>query len=271
MTTGPMAGWGFGGNIVLVKNTSGATVPRWGVLSISGVQINPNSGNKQRRQYESMPCLTGDTPSSKNDKFVIPIEPIKNNAIGRAAVAGVTVVKLTEGDDEYRFAKPKAGNKSALEAANDGPARILWRNENWGLVRLGDAAQLRLCKTGSQWPVGGTQTLQVYENYLNFPEMPPDLSPGETISAYNSLYPVAADVYVIVCKVRDEWHLVSAGSPEITPSSQGYCFPANIGGQDLTVVSGYNGGTTQVLGHENGCLQWFNTQECPPPPPSGGE
>ena len=272
MLADPLKGWGFGGNVVMVKNTSGGTVNRWGVLAISGIRINPNDGDKQRRGYEAMPCLLGQTPTSDTDKFVIAVEPIKNNAIGRAAIAGVTPAKLVGGANESPFAKPKANNKAALEAGNGGPARILWRDDDWGLVRIGDAGPIRICKTGSQWPLGGVQELEVYEDHNNYPLTSPDKTlPVETLSAFNFLYPVAADSYVFVEKIRGHWYLVSAGIPPVVSTSGGACWPVNIGGHDLTGLNGYNGATTQVLGHVNGCLQWFNTQECPPPSPGGGE
>lgn len=137
MSAGPLKGWQFGGNVVLVRNATALVVPRWGVLQPSGIEIDPGDGDIPRRQFESMPCLVGVEPSSTDDRFVIAIEPIGAGKIGRAAIAGVTAAKLTGGDANSKWAKSQPGGVNSLLAGKAGPAEILWRNGSWGLVRIG--------------------------------------------------------------------------------------------------------------------------------------
>lgn len=137
----PSEQWQFGGNVVLVKNETGSVVPRWGVLEVFGISIDPAGGGPLRREFESMPCVRGKAPTNPEDSppFVIALEPIQPGKIGRAAIGGVTQAKLIGGDVDAKRARPQAGNTIALSTGDEGAAEIIARSGEWGLVRLAGA------------------------------------------------------------------------------------------------------------------------------------
>lgn len=118
---------------------------------------------------------------------------------------------------------------------------------------------VRLCKTTAAWQKNSTATLEVWEAY-NTVTTPEESDPAETVeNVVNIHYDVPAGVFVIVAKAQnDRWYLVDAGIPDEASGCQA---PA-IAGQDITTLEGYDGTKTQVLGHESGCLKWFDTTEC---------
>lgn len=119
---------------VYAKNTTGATVPRWGVMSITGLQVTPTGDSAARatRQFEEMPVLTGGSPSSSQTRCVA-VEPLANNAIGRVAIAGAVQIKTDN-----------------LGLLND--AFVVWKDATWSLVVLAGAA--RLGSVGATWSKG---------------------------------------------------------------------------------------------------------------------
>lgn len=133
---GPLANWSFGGNILLVKNTTAATVERWGVLKIAGIEIDPNTGDNTRRNFESMPCVRGAAAATGESQACVVLEPIKAGKIGRAAVAGVVQIKT---DDVAK-----------LDSVDE-----LWRDGEWALVRFGGIG-VRLGTISATWLKGQT-------------------------------------------------------------------------------------------------------------------
>ena len=117
-------------------------VERWGVLEITGMEITPTGATgAATSQFESMPVLTGGTPSETSRAIAIAVEPIAANAIGRVAIDGAVQVKLDVGHADHRFARPKAST-SEMQSDWGGPAMILWKPtatgaNQWSLVRMG--------------------------------------------------------------------------------------------------------------------------------------
>lgn len=117
---------------------AGVTVPRWGVLAITGVEITPTSTDSDTatRSFHDCPVLTGGTPSETTTAWCVAVEPIESGKVGRVAVAGVVQCKLTVGDSSHKFARAKAST-SELETATSGEGLVLWKGGGWALVRLG--------------------------------------------------------------------------------------------------------------------------------------
>ncbi len=71
-------------------------------------------------------------------KFVILIDPVKQNQCGKALLSGVTPVKLDVKDENNEYANPIPDDTAKLQTATDGTCRILWKQagtgEQWGLV-----------------------------------------------------------------------------------------------------------------------------------------
>jgi len=131
---GPLGQSGSPANIVLIKNNSGYAVQRFGVLGISGVAISPASSVQAAAQFAERPILTGITPTTQNhsEKFVVAIEPIKINAIGRAAVSGVFACKVNIVDADHGFADVRDGDRTQLETVECGVCQLLWKQSGTG-------------------------------------------------------------------------------------------------------------------------------------------
>jgi len=118
------------------------TVAQWGVLEITGMEITPTGATGPgNSQFESMPVLTGGTPTETSQALCIAIEPIESGKIGRVAVDGAVQCKLDIGNTDHKFARPKAST-SEMQTDWGGPALILWKDGatgagKWGLVRIG--------------------------------------------------------------------------------------------------------------------------------------
>ena len=180
---------------VYCKNTTGSLVGRWGMMRISGtLEITPTSieSDAATRQFQEMPVLRGATISGSDSRFVVALEPIATNKIGRVAVSGVVQIRAAD--------KSKASG-----------ATVLWENETWSLIRFGGDGggdSVRLCKTSAFWPKGEIATLNVWEN-----GDPPDetQSPGSSVVAVNKFTQVLEGKFVIVAKAGNgAWYLIAA-------------------------------------------------------------
>lgn len=189
---GGLPGWEFGNTQVLVKNTTATAIDRWGVLAISGIEINPNGGTRQRVEFESMPCLSGAaTSSSTGDKFVVALEPIKAGKIGRAAIAGVVQIK-------------SADLSKAVGSVT------LWTDGDWALIRIGAGSPVRVGKTTAAWDKGTLATITLYEE--GDPPSEHAASPATTLAGcVNKTQNVPSGKFVIVAKAANgHWYLVDA-------------------------------------------------------------
>jgi hypothetical protein len=138
---GASAGVERASNIVLVQNNSGQDVPWLGVLGISGVAIDPSGGalngadaaSNRAREFAARPVLTGVTPAAIHaDSFVVCLEPIAIDAIGRAAIGGVFACRVNVTSAAHRFAIAKAGDATQLQSAACGVVQLLWKESGTG-------------------------------------------------------------------------------------------------------------------------------------------
>ena len=131
---------------VYAKNASGATVNRWGVLAITGVEITPTtSSGGATAEFEAMPVLTAGAISGNETKErCVAIEPIESNKVGMVAIAGAVQVQ--------------AADVSKLPTAT-----VLWQDTNWAFVRFGGGSTIRVGRTTAPWPVGTCLPIGVYE------------------------------------------------------------------------------------------------------------
>lgn len=127
--------------IVRVKNCSGEDRDRFDVLGIDEVFPQP-ADNPSR--FKVGPVLHGVTPDKEKHcgRFVVLLEPAKNNKIVSACITGITVARLHVGEDEdwLQSADIEDGKAEHLKARVQGSAKILWREEGegtvWAVVRL---------------------------------------------------------------------------------------------------------------------------------------
>jgi hypothetical protein len=137
-------------NLILIKNTTNSVVPRFGVLAINSVEIDPTGGTPagtdnasvRGREFSRRPVLRGVTPAGNSSRFCVTIEPISANGFGRAAVSGVMAVKIklpTSG--QFFYAVTRDGDKTQLLGASCGPVRLLWHetgpgDDKWAVALL---------------------------------------------------------------------------------------------------------------------------------------
>jgi hypothetical protein len=115
-------------NIALVRNDHNIRVPRFGVLVITGVVINPATSAALAAEFAARPILRGTAPSLDNDeRIVVMLEPVEPGAVGRAAVSGVFACRVNVCDPAHRYAGGKFQDATQLQSAAAGPVLMLWR------------------------------------------------------------------------------------------------------------------------------------------------
>lgn len=154
-------------DIVLVKNSSGSTVSRFGVLGISGVIFTPSAA---LASFQNQVAFTGVTPTTADHKgkFLICLEPIANGKVGRAWISGVCQVQIDVVDAAHGFCDVKNSDRTQLTSGGSGSARILYKpsgtGTKWCAVRMGEGGDsLRLGKTTTTWTKDTTATIALWE------------------------------------------------------------------------------------------------------------
>ncbi len=205
----------YGQNIVLAYNGTVADVPRFGVMAIDSLVIDPSQGDRHAATFSEMPCISGRRPSDDpNQKFVIPIEPIRRFGIGRAILAGVAAVKLNIRHASHATAEPHVEEASELWTCHGGPAEIIWKEPGtgsgkWGLVRIGNMTHHKLCKASAAFPKGTTATLNVWEDGSLANEAQ---TTGSTLPDVMNVYAdIGANKFVSVARHGNgRWYVVAA-------------------------------------------------------------
>jgi hypothetical protein len=195
------------------KNVSGQTVPRWGVLAITGLEIAPTGvTGPATSQYERSPVLRGSTPTtSTNDSFGVAVEPIANNSIGMMAVDGLVQVKLEVRNAADATAGPKAST-AELQSGGSGAAIIYKESgtgaNKWALVRIGAGrGTVRLGTVAATWSKGATATVTQQAGDGTA------LSPATTFTATNyfATVTVSSGTRRVACALIDStWVLIAA-------------------------------------------------------------
>jgi hypothetical protein len=217
----------FGGSPytrIYCKNMSGVAVPRWGVLQVSGISVNPASGTTQLDSFSDMPCLTGIQPSNPEEQFVVAVEPIANGAIGRVAVGGVVQVKINASEGNPKTAGIAAGSVAYLKGGEKG-AQVLWveagTGVKWGLVRFGgggggSSVQLGSYSTaqGKQWEKGQTLTVNLFQ-----------ITNGVPVPLYSNGQPSTASVLNLFVVIPPNYDRVR------------YCAFVPIGGTNVLITA----------------------------------
>ena len=130
------------GCIVLLKNDSGYDLDQFQIIGINGPIITPD---ENEIEFKSRVMLSGAMPSTEHvAQFAVLQEPLKSGSIGRAAVAGVTLVKVDVQNEQDIAAEVVSGQVEYLKGGLGGSARILWKENGtgvkWAVVRLANPA-----------------------------------------------------------------------------------------------------------------------------------
>lgn len=205
-------------NIVIAKNTSGATIERYGIVKFSGVQTDPAISAESAKSFCSRPILSIDKPSGSDVAWGIAVDPIANDKCGRVAVGGAVPAKLNIGSASHRFARTISNSTTALESSGGsaGAVPILWKeagtgNGKWSLVMVGSSGpSVRLGKTTAQWAKGSLATISVFEE--GTPPSETAKTPADTLEqCVNKFATVASGKWVMLSQAGNGyWYLISA-------------------------------------------------------------
>jgi hypothetical protein len=205
-------------DIVLVKNASGSDVSRFHVLGISGVIFTPTDSLPS---FQNQVAFTGVTPTTASHagKFLVCLDALKNGQIGRAWIAGVAQVQVNVASSSDAFCDVKNSDRTQLQSAPSGTARILWKESGtgtkWAVVRINDPSDpVRLGKTSSTWTKNTTATIDLWEGGTP----PSETSSSATLAnCVNKMVTVPSGRWVEVAQgVNGYWYLVWAEPEQLT-------------------------------------------------------
>ncbi len=165
--SGSLPGWLQGTNIIAARNSASTTVPRGGVLKISGIEIDPEKNATTEAQFCEMPCVVGSAPQVGTRRIAIAAEPIPAGKIGKVFVSGVAVARVDVISESHGFAKATSTIANLESCAGGvGVVQILWVGDRlgpqWALVRLGAEQTIVLGKFIGAWPKGQKKEVRVY-------------------------------------------------------------------------------------------------------------
>ena len=133
-----------------------------------------------------------------------------------------------------------------------------------------EGGRLRVGKVPAAWDIGTCATVYLWGRTGTGENCEPvESDPPETVEdVVNLSHNVPADSWVVVGRASDgTWYLIESGKQ---PTGDPPTCRQTIGGEDITTWPGWNGSIVQLLGHdENGCLKWFDSEECEEESPGG--
>ncbi len=125
---------------ILVRNDSGADIPRFGILGLDSPVIGPDDN---LASFQNQPAFSGSTPAAgtHEGRFAVVQQPLASGAIGPAVVDGLSVARINVADASHTYADVADGDATQLLSSAAGSARILWiasgTGTQWALVSLG--------------------------------------------------------------------------------------------------------------------------------------
>lgn len=135
-------------DFILVRNDSGSTVNRFGILGIDDMVITPSTN---LIEFQNRPVISGITPTvaAHYGKFIILDERLKDGKIGRGIIMGATPVQVDIVSTDHKYADVKNTDLTELESKVNGSAGLAWQESGtgtkWTLVRLGGLTETGTC------------------------------------------------------------------------------------------------------------------------------
>ena len=129
------------GDIVKVRNQTGKDLSQFEVLGLTDPIIDPSV---KLREFKNQVALKGITPTDDHaGQFLILLDPLRDNRIGRGWVSGVCPARINVEEDWHEYADVSDGSTSELKTKPAGAAQIIWREPGlglkWAVVRLSNA------------------------------------------------------------------------------------------------------------------------------------
>lgn len=124
--------------IVYVKNSTGADVPRFGVMALTNIEILPADNPSG---FEAQPVFTGSLPAAAYaTRYAVARKPIGTGAIGECYISGVFAATVNVVAESHACAAPVAGDALKLSTSGDGIAQIVWKETGtgtkWAVLRM---------------------------------------------------------------------------------------------------------------------------------------
>ena len=121
--------------IIDVRNNTADDLPRFAVVALSGMGVEPTENENQSL---ANPFMEGTAPGNPNDRETIGIlvDPLSAGTIGRAVIVGATWVKVSvsTGEENYQYCKVSNGVTANMVMSSAlGPAKILWKESGTGI------------------------------------------------------------------------------------------------------------------------------------------
>ena len=130
---------------IKVRNGASANLPRFSILGLNTSTIDPASYLLEWKQQPAMNCVVPDAAVHLS-RFVVIVEPLLENAMGRAVASGVVPCQVNITNEGHQYAIPETGQTAYLTSASNGSAQILWRQSGtglkWAFVRLSNGPAL---------------------------------------------------------------------------------------------------------------------------------
>ncbi|MFO0449981.1 MAG: hypothetical protein ACK52I_15185 [Pseudomonadota bacterium] len=124
-----------------VRNQTGVDLDRFSIVALGTPIITPA---ENLREFKRQVSFQGLVPSAgTGTHFGVLLEPLKNNLIGTAAIAGCVLTRVLIGSVAYTCAETVAGQNGYLRSVPHGPASVLWIESSgavrWAVIRFDDA------------------------------------------------------------------------------------------------------------------------------------
>ena len=190
-----------GNQDVLVKNTTGATLPQFSIVGLAAVNPTPAIITEFLQQNHVFNGVTIAVPDHLG-KWAITQEPLVANAVGTARTAGIAIAKVVGANESMYgdFCEILNGDSVKLERNANGSAQILWKDSgtDWCVIRIGNVPNETLlfkspsggmtAATGSGPWTPGAATCKLCERYLSGATvMVREVSPAVDIVVHNSI------------------------------------------------------------------------------------
>jgi len=156
-------------HLVLVRNESGADLPRFGILGVDRPIIEPGEdGNPDEFKRRAAVVGAAITPTTEYvGRFVVAREPLAAGKIGWSVIRGVTPAMVNVIDEEHSHADTYP-DEQILRSGFTGAARILWKEPGTGellaLIEMGPADRDRFAaRLGTATLIDGRTFGWLYE------------------------------------------------------------------------------------------------------------
>lgn len=152
--------------IVLVRNKTGEDLDQFAIAGLDKASIEPQDNEEEFRRRLVFDIKKPDEVdpdyADHEMRFVIMQQPLKQDAVGKGMILGVSPVKLDIKEERHDYASFKAGETAHLETNYVGTARILYKESGtgvkWGIVEMPvcDGPRILIVnKSGASIPEGG--------------------------------------------------------------------------------------------------------------------